>query len=105
MGRALANTVHAVVCLPTPTQEILASDSEHRPRRGGVRLAYRAPSGERYRFPFERFLRLAPRFWHVFPFVTVRMCDHNSHKYMRARQHKTRDVNFETYKYFAAVEL
>ena len=24
-----------------------ASDSEHRPRRGGVRLAYRDPSGER----------------------------------------------------------
>ena len=24
-----------------------ASDGEHRPRRGGVRLAYRDPSGER----------------------------------------------------------
>ena len=31
----------------SPTRIIPASDSEHRPRRGGVRLAYRDLSGER----------------------------------------------------------
>ena len=48
---------------------------------------------------------VAPRFWHVFPFDTVRMCDRNLHEYMRARQRKTRDVNFETSNYFTAVGL
>ena len=33
------------------------------------------------------------------------MCDHSAHEYVRARQRKTRDVNFETSNYFTAVEL
>ena len=46
--RALARTVHAAAPGAAQPIEILpASDSEHRPRRGGVRLAYRDPSGER----------------------------------------------------------
>ena len=48
---------------------------------------------------------VALRFWHVFTFATVWMCDHNSHEYMRARQRKTRDVNIETSNYFTAVGL
>ena len=33
------------------------------------------------------------------------MFDHNLHEYMRARPHKTLDVNFEVSNYFTAVEL
>ena len=47
MRQALASTVHAAaVGAASPTQIFPASDSEHRPRHGGVRLAYKDPSGE-----------------------------------------------------------
>ena len=46
--RATASSVHAAaVESAQPTQILPASDSEHRPRRVGVRLAYRDPFGER----------------------------------------------------------
>ena len=46
--RTIASSVHAAaVGFAQPTKILLASDIERRPRRGGVRLAYRDSSGER----------------------------------------------------------
>ena len=46
--RAIASSVHAAaVGSAYPTHIFPASGSEHRPRHGGARLAYRDPSGER----------------------------------------------------------
>ena len=48
MRRALARTVHAAaVGAAQPIKILPTSDSEHRPPRGGIRLAYKDPSGER----------------------------------------------------------
>ena len=46
--RAIASSVHAgAVGSASPTQILPASDSGHRPRRDGVRLAYRDPYSKR----------------------------------------------------------
>ena len=48
MRRALARTVHAAALgAAQPIYILPVSGSEHRPRRGGVHLAYRDPSGKR----------------------------------------------------------
>ena len=85
-----------------------ASDSEHRPRRGGVRLGYRdLPSSDNELR--SRVFQRGPASIYIFvgsasilaacPILLRFGFDHNSHEYLRARPRKTHDVNFEISNY------